>query len=89
MECKKLNLFPAKKGVSRTHSPSMIADQKALDHECNCKCQFGSFVQGYDAKTPHNTAANRAVDSIYLGATEDNTQGGHESLNLNIKRCYV
>ena len=35
----------------------------------------------------HATAVERAVDSACLGATEDNTQGGHESLNLNTKRC--
>ena len=46
-------------------------------------------MQGYDAKTPHNTAAERAVDVICLGATEDNAQGGHESLNLNTKRCHT
>ena len=80
-------LFPAKNGISHRFSPRQTIDQEALDYESNCKCQFGSFVQGYDAKTPCNTAAERAIDSIYLGATEDNTQGGHESLNLNTKRC--
>ena len=44
-------------------------------------------MQGYDAKTPCNTAAERAVDVICLGATEDNAQGGHELLNSNAKRC--
>ena len=62
---------------------------KKLDYECNCECQFGSFVQGYDAKTPHNTVAERAVDSIHFGATEDDAQGGHESLSLNAKRCHT
>ena len=60
-----------------------------LDYECDCKHQFGSFVQGYDAKTPCNTVAERAVDGIHLGATEDDTQGGHESLNLKAKRCHT
>ena len=44
-------------------------------------------MQGYDTKTPCNTVAERAVDSIHLGATEDNAQGGHESSNSNAKRC--
>jgi len=57
-----------------------------LEHECDCKHQFGSFVQGYDAKTPCNTASERAVDSICLGATADDAQGGNELLNLNAKR---
>ena len=46
-------------------------------------------MQGYGAKTPHNTAAERAVDSICLGTTEDNAQGGHELSNLNAKRCHT
>ena len=84
-----IELFSAKNGVSGTHGPCQIACQKVLDCKHDCECQFGSFVQGCDAKTPHATAAERAVDGINLGTTEDNAQGGHESLNLNAKRCYT
>ena len=46
-------------------------------------------MQGHDAKTPCNTAAERSVDGVCLGATEENAQGGHESLNFNAKRCHT
>ena len=46
-------------------------------------------MQGHDAKTPHNTVAERAVDSVHLSATEDNAQGGHELLSLNAKSCHT
>jgi len=87
--CKRFSFFSAKKGIGWTHSQQQIVIQKALDCEHNCKCQFGGFVQGYDAKTPCNTVAERAVDGIHLGTTEDDAQGGHELLNLNAKRCYT
>ena len=71
-DMQEINFFLAKNGTSRRFSPWQIVNQNVLDHECNCKHQFGSFVQGHDAKTPHNTVAERAVDSIHLGTTEDN-----------------
>ena len=80
--CKRLKFLQAKNGVSWTHSPQQIANQKALDCECNCKHKFGSFVQGYDAKTPHNTVAERAVDSVCLGATDDNREAMNHCIQM-------
>ena len=87
--CGKLNFSPAKNGIGCRFSQWQIVSQKALDHEHNCECQFGSFVQDHDAKTPCNTVAERAADSVCLGTTEDDAQGGHESSNLNTKRCHT
>jgi len=47
------------------------------------------FLQGHAAKMPCNAAAKREIDGICLGTVEDNTLGGHESLNLNTKRCHT
>ena len=41
----RINMFPAKHGVSAYYSPEAIITQKSLDYDRDCKYSFGEYVQ--------------------------------------------
>jgi hypothetical protein len=78
---KKLNFFPAKKGVSPYYSPRMILHQRNLDYNRHCQHALGTYVQAHDEPTISNTNAPRCLDCIYMQYS-NNAQGGHQLLHL-------
>ena len=78
---RKLNLFPARHGVSKYYSPRMILHQQNIDYERHCKFTFGMYVQAHNEPDPSNTNAPRSLDCIYLRPTSS-AQGGHDCLHL-------
>ena len=46
MECSsKLNIFPAKGGISPYYSPQILLNQRTLDYKKECQVPFGAYVQ--------------------------------------------
>ena len=46
MECTfKLNMFPAKGGISPYYSPQVLLNQQTLDYKNKCQVSFGAYVQ--------------------------------------------
>ncbi len=88
-ECRSLNLFPAKGGISKDFSPMTIIDRKSLDYNKHCMYPFGAFMQAKDEPNPYNTMASRTIDCIYLRPVLDNVQGGHELYNLGSKQVIT
>jgi hypothetical protein len=80
---KKLNYFPNKNGVSKYYSPRMILHQENIDYERHCEYRIGEYVLAHDEPARTNTNAPRALDCIYLCATES-IQEGHELLHLQM-----
>ena len=76
-----LNTFPPSGEISPTYSPRCIITRKPVDFDKHCTVSFGSYVQATTQNTPTNTMEERSIDGIYL-QTLDNTQAGHEVLNL-------
>src|SRR5210317_1295171 len=79
---RKLNMFPAKGGVSPYFSPEVILHNTVIDYKKHCAIPFGSYVQAIndDRKTKNRNHA-RTIDAIYLRPMY-NQQGGHEIMNL-------
>ena len=78
----KLNMFPAKHGMSQYYSPEAIVTQRGLDYDKHCKCIFGEYVIATHQNNPTNVMRERGIDAIYL-RPNDNRQGGHIVMNLN------
>ena len=82
MECtSKLNIFPAKGGISPYYSPRILLNQRTLDYKKECQVPFGAYVQAQNQPTYTNSNAPRTLDAIYLRPAQ-NMQGGHELMDL-------
>ena len=81
----RLNMFPAKHGISSYYSPEALVSGKILDYNKHCKYSFGEYVQASVERTIKNDMVERTIDAIYLRST-DNQQGGHIVMNLNTGR---
>ena len=78
----RLNLFPAKGGVSPYYSPQTIMFNTSLDYNKHCSIPFGSFVQVVqDDPSTKNTNRPRSLDGIYLRPLRGD-QPGHEIMHL-------
>ena len=82
---RKINLFPAKGGVSAYYSPSMIMNHEVLNYKRHFEVPFGSYVQGHIQPQKTNTMVARTKDGIYLRPILT-ARGGHILLNLTTKR---
>ena len=83
MECtSKLNMFPAKGGISPYYSPRVLLNQQTLDYKKECQVSFGAYVQAQTKPTYTNSNAPCTLDAIYLRPAQ-NMQGGHELMDLN------
>ena len=78
----RLNMFPAKHGMSSYYSPEAIVTQKALDFNKHCKYSFGEYVQAHHENLNTNDMKERTIDAIYL-CPNNNMQGGHVCMNLS------
>ena len=81
----RLNLFPAKHGVSQYYSPQTIVTGIQLDYEKHCKYEFGEYVQAHTQNNPINDMVERSIDGIYL-RPNNNQQGGHVIMNLHTNK---
>ena len=88
-ECRALNFFSAKGGISKEYSPMTLIENRNLDYKKHCLYPFGAFVQARDEPNPLNTMASHSLDCIYLRPVLDNVQGGHEVFNLQTKRVIT
>ena len=87
-ETRKMNLFPAKGGVSKYYSPKMIIKQTNVDYNKHIKIGFGSYVQANQENSPSNTQEARTRDAIYLSPVE-NLQGGHRVFDLKTRKVIT
>ena len=84
MECtSKLNIFPAKGGISPYYSPRILLNQRTLDYKKECQVPFVAYVQAHNQPTYTNSNAPRTLDAIYLRPCQ-NMQGGHELMDLTL-----
>ena len=82
MECtSKLNIFPAKGGISPYYSPRILLNQRTLDYKKECQVPFGAYVQAHNQPTYTNSNAPRTLDAIHLRPAQT-MQGGHELMDL-------
>ena len=82
MECtSKLNIFPAKGGISPYYSPRILLNQRTLDYKKECQVPFGAYVQAHNQPTYTTSNAPHTLDAIYLRPAQ-NMQGGHELMDL-------
>ena len=72
----KLNIFPAKHGVSAHYSPYVIMHRKPLDYNVHFQARFGEYVLADHEANPKNTLAPRKLDTIYLSPNYK-SNGGH------------
>ena len=83
MQCtSKLNMFPAKDGISPYYSPRVLLNQQTLDYKKECQVSIGAYVQVHTKPTYTNSNAPHTLDAIYLHPAQ-NMQGGHELMDLN------
>jgi uncharacterized protein len=81
----RLNLFPAKNGISLYYSPETIMTGRVLDYNKHCTCKFGAYVQAHHQNNPTNTMTERTIDDIYM-RPNDNGAGSHASILENAKK---
>ena len=79
---KRLNMFPAKSGISSEFSPSIIMNEPRLDYEKHLKYAFGEYVQAHLYNNRLNNNVEHTVDAIYLYPAQATT-GGYVVMNLN------
>ncbi len=82
----KANCFPSKTGVSNEHSPHVIVTRRHLDYAKHCAIPTGAFVQATHVNKITNNQKPRTTDAVYLRASPQSIQGGHEVLNLDSGR---
>jgi hypothetical protein len=88
-QASKLNLFPAKGGISPYYySSRTILGLPPLDYEKHCVVPFGVYVQANHETNQTNSNAARTLDAIYLQPAL-NMQGGHEIYDLNSNRVIT
>lgn len=85
---RKLNLFPAKNGVSAYFSPREIMHSVPLDYEKQCKFPMFSYVEASDEPSPLNSMSARTISCLYIRPTSS-SQSGHELLNLNTNQIIT
>ena len=78
----KLNLFPAKQGISQVYSPRQILTGRTTDYR-SVEHTFGSFCIAHDQPKPSNTNEPRGLECIYLRPILENNTGGHVLLDLH------
>ena len=85
----RLNIFPAKGGVSSYYSPQVILHRTVIEYSEHCAIPFGAYVQAADDDTIRkNTNQARTLDCIYLRPLR-NQQGGHELLHLHSNKTIT
>ena len=62
----RLNIFPAKHGVSSYYSPESLISGKILDYNKHCKYSYGEYVQAHHENTKTNSMTEQTIDAIYL-----------------------
>jgi hypothetical protein len=87
-QASKLNLFPAKGGISPYYSPRTILGLPPLDYAKHCAVPFGAYVQANHETNQTNSNAAWTIDAIYLRPAL-NMQGGHELYDLNLNRVIT
>jgi hypothetical protein len=65
-QASKLNLFPAKGGISPYCSPRPILGLPQLDYAKHCAVPFGAYVQANHEMNQTNSNAAWTIDAIYL-----------------------
>ena len=84
----KLNMFPAKGGISTYYSPHAIITKEVLNYKKHFEVPFGAYVQATYVPKTTNTMVERTKDGIYLQALHNN-RGGHLCLSLTTKRTFT
>jgi hypothetical protein len=87
-QASKLNLFPAKGGISPYYSPRTILGLPPLHYDKHCVVPFGAYVQANHETNQTNSNAARTIDAIYIRPAL-NMQGGHELYDLNLNRVIA
>ena len=82
LSAERLNMFPAKHGVSSYYSPEALVTGRILNFNKHCKYSFGEYVQAYHENIKKSDMTERTIDAVYL-RTNNNYQGGHICMNLN------
>ena len=72
----RLNIFPAKHGVSTYYSPYVLLKRKPLDFKRHFQAEFGSYVLADHENMAKNNLSPRKLDCIYLSPNY-NANGGH------------
>ena len=85
---KRLNMFPAKNGISEYYSPETIVTGRMLDYKKHLQHEFGEYVQGTNQNNPTRSMIERCIDGIYLYPNM-NKQGGHVIMNLSTGRVLT
>jgi hypothetical protein len=88
MQASKLNLFPAKGGISPYYSLRTILGLPPLDYEKHCAVPFGAYIQASHETNQTNSNAARTIEAIHLQPAL-NMQGGHELNDLNSNRVIT
>ncbi len=78
---RRLNLLPAKGGVSDHFGPRAIMTSRNLDYTRDLKYPFGCYVQASVDTTPRNSNIERTIDCLYLQPAS-NLQEGHEVMHI-------
>jgi hypothetical protein len=65
-QASKLNLFPAKAGISPYYSPRTILGLPPLDYDKHCAVPLGAYVQANHETNQTNSNAARTLDALYL-----------------------
>ena len=84
----KLDLFPAKQGISQMYSPRQILTGKVLDYK-HLLYTFGSFCLAHDRPEPSNNNEPRGLECLYMRPILDNSTGGHIFLDLHSWRLIT
>ena len=58
----RINMFPAKHGMSECFSPNAIMNKEQMDFNKHCKYSFGEFAQAHHQNNPTNTVEERIAD---------------------------
>jgi hypothetical protein len=87
-QASKLNLFPAKGGISPYYSPRTILGLPPLDYDKHCAVPFGAYVQANHETIQTNSNAARTIYAIYLRPAV-NMQGGQELYDLNLNQVIT
>src|SRR5210317_1558710 len=82
LSAERLNMFPAKHGMSSYYSPEAIVTQKTIDFHKHCKYSFGEYVQAHHENVNTSDMKERTIDAIYL-CPNNNMQSGHVCMNLS------
>ena len=78
---RKMNLFPAKEGISDTYSTQQIMDGRVTDYTRDASFAFGSFCLASNEPQPSNTMEARGFEALALD-TLWNLQSGYRVLDL-------